>query len=180
MKQNIKIPIAASVFILFMSLCTQRVYSDYVLPYPSYMPGNRFYRISKFVRLAKRWWCWGNIASLGYYLDLTDSEIVEAKTLYEYKQYLLATDALKESNNAVQQIPLYLGQGIKEGKDMSEIKARVIEAMKKHREVLESIQKTTPVEFDWTPEKGKPTKLRIAINIEESIQIRQNILQLIE
>src|SRR5450759_5012191 len=71
------------------------VYADYVLPYPSYMPGSSLYKVSRVVDLLKFYWSWGNIAQIKYHLALSDKYLIEAKTLMEYKQFLLGTDDLR-------------------------------------------------------------------------------------
>ena len=67
---------------------------DYVLPYPGAMPGNRLYTISKIVDYIQSWWSFGNLSQFTYQLSMADKKLVEAKTLFEYKQYLLASDGL--------------------------------------------------------------------------------------
>lgn len=94
------------IFICFLTVPSVR--ADYVLPYPSVMPGNKLYRITRIVDQLKKYWYFGNIAQIKYHLGLSDKYLVEAKTLFEYKQYLLATDALKRSSDQFSQIHQYV------------------------------------------------------------------------
>ncbi len=164
-------------FCCFISavVLTRPVYAEYVLPYPSYMPGNKLYTISKMVDKIKKYWYWGTIAETKYQLSLSDKYLVEAKTLFEYKQYLLATNALKQSDSALEHITTTLEKGNREGKDMSQLEHTVYEAMKLHIEKLEIMKEQLPSEFLWTPEKKEATQLLIDKMIDASIVLRQKI-----
>ena len=81
---------------------------DYVLPYPSYMPGNPMYKIRQILERAQEYWYFGDMAKVKYHLKMADKYLVEAKTLFEYKQYLLAVDALQRSNQQFQPLPQLL------------------------------------------------------------------------
>src|SRR5438876_8559854 len=102
-------------FILFTPLCT--VHADYVLPYPSFMPGNKFYKISKIIETFEKWWYWGSIGQTKYNMQLADKYLVEAKTLFEYKQYFLALKALRQSDAYISKVPLFINQARNEKKD---------------------------------------------------------------
>src|SRR5450759_4493421 len=91
------------------------VYADYVLPYPSYMPGSSLYKVSRVVDRLKFYWSWGNIAQIKYHLALSDKYLVEASTLMEYKQYLLGVDALRRSDAEFTKLPVYVAGAKKEG-----------------------------------------------------------------
>src|SRR3989344_2434627 len=86
------------VIFLLVFVLVSRVEAAYVLPYPSYMPGNKLYTFSRFFDEVGRIWNFGSIASTKYALHLSDKYLVEAKTLFEYQQYLLALDALQRSD----------------------------------------------------------------------------------
>ena len=83
--------------ILFVAFPSS-VFADYTLPYPSYMPGNKLYKASRLFDELQKYWHWGNIASVKYRLKIADKYLVEAKVLFEYKQYVLALDALERSD----------------------------------------------------------------------------------
>lgn len=151
------------------------VQADYVLPYPSFMPGNKMYRVSRIIDRMKEYWYFGNIAKTKYHLALADKYLVEAKTLFEYKQYLLATDALKRSDGQFQQVPQFVKAAQNEGKDMTQFIGRIDEASKKHIVVLEEFWIRLPDEFEWKPEKGEATMLSIHELIRESKSIRRAV-----
>lgn len=148
------------------------VNAEYVLPYPSYMPGNKLYTVSRIVDRISKYWYWGSIASLKYHLKMSDKYLIEAKTLFEYKQYLLAVDALKRSNGEFQKTPQSLLGAKKEGKDIIQLEKTVKEATQTHVYILNRLRETMPTEFNWTPEKQKPITLRIGSLLEKSIQVR--------
>jgi hypothetical protein len=140
------------------------VHAEYVLPYPSFMPGNKLYRISRLIDVMKKYWYFGDIAQFKYRLTLSDKYLVEAKTLFEYKQYLLGFDALKRSSTewqkAVPTTPSML--------------LSYQEAAKKHIEVLERMD--VPDNFLWSPEKSASSKLPLRGEIENAIQLRKKTL----
>lgn len=147
-------------------------HAAYVLPYPSYMPGNKLYKVSRVVDIAKGWWSWGTIASLKYHMALSDKYLVEAKILFEYGQYLLAFDALTRSDEHARQIKPLIAQGAEEGKDMTRFDALVAEAMTVHMSILDKIRESTPATFLWQPERAKEIHLSIHDRLEQSYVIR--------
>ena len=56
------------------------VHAEYVLPYPSFMPGSPLYKISTLLDVAKRYWSFGNIAQLKYRMSMADKKLVEARS----------------------------------------------------------------------------------------------------
>ena len=151
------------------------VRADYVLPYPSSMPGNFFYKISRVVDQAKSYWHWGAIASIKYHLGLSDKYLVEAKTLFEYKQYLLASNALIRSDQQLADIPNLLQQGGKNGEDMSQQRQIIHEAMSAHMAVIATLKTEVPKEFIWKPEKISETQINIDDILTASYKIRQGM-----
>lgn len=125
------------------------------------MPGNKLYRVSRFVDEVKRYWYWGNLSSYRYYLGQSDKALVEAKTLFEYRQYLLAVNALKRSNAALQHVPDSL-KG-----------AEFIEAMEEHKKVIGKLLGELPEEFIWRPEREKPQTLQIHEELSRALFLRQ-------
>ncbi|MCL4359707.1 hypothetical protein M1555_00430 [Patescibacteria group bacterium] len=169
--------IVISTFVfLFSCFFVSRVYaSDYVLPYPSYMPGNRLYRVSRILDGLKRYWYWGTIASIEYRMNLSDKYLVEAKTLFEYKQYLLATDALKRSDSEISYLPGLVSRGRSGGKDMGVFRTSIAEEASVHEEVLRNLLTGVPPEFEWAPENGKVSVLPLGKLLEQSIVLRMRI-----
>lgn len=157
-------------------LLPQQVMADYVLPYPSFMPGNKVYRITRVIDELKRFWYFGTIARIKYHLGLSDKYLVEAKTLFEYKQYLLAADALTRSDRQLTGLPVLLTAGDSEKKDMSPLRLLVTESMSAHAGVLTALKDQLPPEFIWQPEKSAPTTLPIAGMLANSLQIRRDIV----
>gem|GEM_PF-614034 len=152
------------------------IHAEYVLPYPSYMPGNKIYSVSRIMDKLKNYWYWGTIAQIKYHLSLSDKYLVEAKTLFEYKQYLLATDALSRSDAALADVSKLLEKGNKENKNMVQYEELIHNAMLVHLEKLEGMKELLPSEFTWTPEKKDATNLPIEQLLDRSILIRKNIL----
>lgn len=170
MKKHLSVII---VLLLFFMIATplRMAHADYVLPYPSYMPGNKLYRVMRIVDQLKRFWYWGNIAQTKYHLELSDKYLVEAKTLMEYNQYLLATDALSRSNKEFMQLPKYINGVAKEGVDTKSLKQLVVSAADKHVEVLNNLLLLTPDTVVWSPEKAASTTVTLHHDIQNSLQI---------
>jgi len=138
-----------ALFLLFFALRVV-VYADYLLPYPSYMPGNTLYKVSRIIDELKKYWFWGNIASSKYHQGLSDKYLVEAKTLFEYKQYPLALDALARSDEHFQK------------KESAGV----------HRELLLKLLNELPQTYIWQEERQEPVTLAIGDALHRSIQIR--------
>ena len=163
---------------LLINLSSVRVFakSDYVLPYPSQMPGSKFYKINQAIEKLSYFWYFGNFGKTYYYQRLSDKYLVQAKTLFEYKQYLLAYKSLLKSNQYFEKIYPYLLFAKKEGKDISEKQEIFRQESLKHLEELNKLKNSTPEEFLWTPEKAKPTRLNIRSLIDTSENIRKKYL----
>lgn len=153
------------------------VRADYVLPYPSYMPGNKFYRVSRLLDKLENYWYWGNIAQVKYHLKLSDKYLVEAKTLFEYKQYLLGINALIRSDREFKFIPADLIKAAYEGKDISKLEQLVKDAATEHIKVLTKLESEIPKKFVWMPEKQKSQELNLSESFIKSINIRESLLK---
>jgi len=141
------------------------------------MPGNKIYKVSRILDTVKNWWSFGDIAQVKYHMSLSDKYLVEAKTLFEYNQYLLGVDALKRSDSEFIQIPSHIKQGEKNGKVMKVWKRTLSDAAKVHMDVLDKLILICPNEFQWSPEKDSPTMLPLHELLYKSIGIRSTILQ---
>lgn len=148
--------------------------SSYVLPYPSVMPGGISYKFHVIYEQISKYWYFGNFGQFEYNLKLSDKYLVEAKTLFEYRQYLLAYNALEKSNNYFKNIYIFLENAKKNNVDISQKKDIFIEAINKHIEVLDELRDKEPKSFVWTPEKSAPVNLNIEKLIDNSIVIRKN------
>ena len=168
------------IFASCLLLIVPNTHADYVLPYPSYMPGNKIYRISRIADTLKSYWYFGNIAKVKYHLGLADKYLVEAKTLFEYKQYLLAVDALRRSSDHFKTLPVFLKNARGEGKDISQQKRTVNDAADLHIRVLEQAASAVPDEFLWQPEKAESTVLPMSSLIREAKSLRRAVKDISE
>lgn len=151
-------------------------HADYVLPYPSYMPGNKMYKISRIIDVLRKYWNWGGIATAKYHMELTDKYLVEAKTLFEYKQYLLASDALRRSDSQAEQISASLGNAHSEGVDTAQLKSIIMQEMQVHIAVLDTLKQQMPAVFIWRPEKSSETRIEIERILNQSRLFREKIV----
>lgn len=151
----------------------QPAQAAYVLPYPSYMPGNTLYAIAKAIDRVKAYWYRGDIAALRYHMGLSDKYLVEAKTLFEYKQYLLGISALQRSDAEFETVPRFLAAAGRNGKDIRVLKQTFVEASVAHTEILSRLMVELPASFTWTPEKRQPSILPLRELLEQSVSVRR-------
>lgn len=164
------------VFFFFFFSKTVFAGSNYVLPYPSNMPGNLSYKIHLIYENISKYWHFGDFGQFNYNLKMADKYLVEAKTLFEYKQYLLAHKALKKSDLYFLNIKQSLLKAEKENKNITNKRFILKEASQKHVEILEKIEMETPDTFIWQPEKVLPITVHVKKAIGESVNIRKNSL----
>jgi len=146
----------------------------YTLPYPSALPGNKIYTVSRILDQLKYYWYFGSIGQVKYHMLLSDKYLVEAKTLFEYDQYLLAVDALKRSDSHYKNISHYIHRATYEGKEMGAIILSHNEQSIKHNEILQQIISSVPETFVWTPEKEASSELLLKQLLLSSIDVRKN------
>lgn len=159
--------------ILFFSFKPVSAESDYVLPYPSSMPGSKLYKMRLIWEEVIRYWHFGNLSQFKYNLNQADKYLVEAKTLFEYKQYLLAKLALEKSDNYIIKAKEYLAKSKEDGKNIEQKQIMFENANLKHIEVLNFIKTIIPDNFLWSPEKVPATNLDFKKALDESIKIRK-------
>jgi len=147
--------------------------SSYVLPYPGLMPGNKLYPIKQVFDKVMEYWVFGSFARYKYELALADKKLVEAKTLFEYQQYLLAMKALSDSNVHFQKASKFLEQAEREGKNITQKEDIYKLAGKKHQEVLKNLEQILPETFIWQPEKKPAEELNLKSALEEAIRLRE-------
>lgn len=164
--------LALSLFTVFGTPCL--AVSTYVLPYPTYMPGSFLYKPHLILEEALKFWYFGNFGHFTYNLKQSDKYLVEAKTLFEYNQYLLAYKALQKSDSYFLKTLPNLNDAKKEGKNISQNRKLLFSAAQKHIEVLQNIN--VPDEFTWQSEKSTPSVIKLKSAIEASIEIRKNNL----
>lgn len=164
--------------LVFLFLFSRPIFADssYVLPYPSFMPGSKMYAVHLLWDELMRHWYFGDFGKFTYNLNQSDKYLVEAKTLFEYKQYLLGYKALKKSDEYFIKIAPVLKHAQEQKKDTSKKKLILLSAAKKHIEALELIKRQIPEEFVWQPEKQSPLKLDLRNSLDHAINIRNNML----
>lgn len=149
--------------------------SGYVLPYPSAMPGSKLYLLHQLEERLLKYWYFGEYGRFTYNRQLADKYLVEAKTLFEYKQYVLAMDALSLSDsyfNAMQRT-LFDTQKMKNGR--VEKVALMHDAALKHAETLDIMRKSLPEIFIWQGENEEAKRLNIQSALDRSISIRKEL-----
>ncbi|MDZ4227896.1 MAG: hypothetical protein U1E54_01490 [Candidatus Levybacteria bacterium] len=155
---------------------TRSVYaqSSYVLPYPSSMPGSLSYKLHLLYENVSKYWYFGDFGQFDYNLKLSDKYLVEAKTLFEYRQYLLGYKALEKSDRYFINILPNLARAEKNGKNILQKRIIFNEAARKHIEILNRMQIDSPDVFNWQPEKALPTMLNIKNAIGNSVNVRED------
>lgn len=156
----------------FSSLLPVNAESSYILPYPSVMPGSIFYKFRLIQEKIQELWYFGSFGSLIYNMKQADRYLVEAKTLFEYKQYLLGSQALDKSNYYFSQIPKALLSARLENKNISEKQKIFREESQKHIEILLSLKKELPETFLWQPEKEDSQTILLQEQIKKAIALR--------
>lgn len=147
--------------------------SNYVLPYPSFMPGSKLYVMSELWDRVMKYWYFGDFAQFKYSLGQSDKYLVQAKTLFEYKQYLLGYKALQKTDSFFSEAFSSLERAKQKGEDINGKKALFQEAAKRHTEVLRFMESITPEQFTWQPEDNPSTSLQLKANINKSIMLRE-------
>lgn len=153
--------------------------SDYVFPYPSYMPGHTLYSMSRTIDYVKQWWHWGTFASINYHMALSDKYLVEAKTLIEYKQYFLAVDALTRSDRNIDKLLPLIEKASQEGKDIYPLSRLIESELESHVAVLDNLRRVVPKTVVWQPEKVQATRLDLSDDISDAIIRRNKVTQLL-
>lgn len=144
------------------------VRAAYTLPYPSYMPGNTLYKISRILDVVKNYWYFGSVAQIKYHLMLSDKYLVEAKTLFEYKQYSLALGALRRSTEQFEMLPQYVKKAIVENKDVTSIVSSLRESSGMRIVLLQLMKDSLPEQFLWEEEKEAPRQLLLHSEIDDA------------
>lgn len=163
-------------FFLFFLKTSVSAESNYVLPYPSAMPGSIFYKVHFLLERASKYWYFGDFGQFNYNLKFSDKYLVEAKILFEYNQYLLASQALGKSDRYFEKIHPNLEKAKNNGKNIKEQRQILGQAAKKHIEILTALKKILPENFIWTPEKSTPTSLNFKDMLNHSIEVRMEYL----
>lgn len=166
------------IFFTFFLLSTNIAFanSSYVLPYPSAMPGGINYKLHVVWEKILQYWYFGDFGKFEYNLKESDKYLVEAKTLFEYNQYLLGFTALQKSNDFFAKTLPSLQKAQKDGKDTADSRKILSTAAAKHIEVLQKMLTDTPATFTWAPEKTAASTLNIHVLIQTAIEERQKDL----
>ncbi|MFH0749600.1 MAG: hypothetical protein V1917_01625 [Candidatus Gottesmanbacteria bacterium] len=136
------------------------------------MPGNKLYQVSRLIERIKKYWSWGMLAQTKYQLSLSDKYLVEAKTLFEYRQYLLGVSALQRSNDAFDVLPALVTASKKEGKSIVNMAKIIADAGMEHERVLEEMKMKVPGSFTWSPEQERSTELSLHSLVQKAIELR--------
>lgn len=155
------------------SLVRENASSAYVLPYPSFMPGSFFYKLSIVKDELLKYWYFGDFGQFKYNLKESDKYLVEGKTLFEYKQYLLGASSFKKSDYYFEKLMPALLDAKKNGKNIRDNLKLLKSAGEKHIEVLEKLKGEVPEHFYWDPEKGMPANLNLKEILDNSIRLRK-------
>lgn len=158
-------------FSLFFLSQARVLAQDYVLPYPGFMPGHSLYEISEVVDKLQEWWSFGNLAKFKHHLAVSDKKLIEAKTLAEYKQYLLAVKAIGSYEHHLLYANKSLSDAQNESKDISQKRTVFKSAISKHREVFERLKSEHPKEVFWNPEKGESKTIEMEKIINRAIEL---------
>jgi len=174
MKKLVHLFILVFLFVLFSKPVFAE--SSYVLPYPSSMPGGLAYKFHLIYNAISKYWYFGDFGQFDYNLKMADKYLVEAKTLFEYKQYLLADRALKKSDSYFIKIRDSLIKAKNKNRNVVDKMLVLKEASEKHIEVLKKMDLDLPDTFIWTPEKSAPTTLNLQKIFGNSILLREKNL----
>lgn len=150
--------------------------SPYVLPYPSVMPGSIFYKLNLIQEEILKYWYFGDFGQFKYNLSQSDKYLVEGKTLFDYKQYLLAFQALQKSDKYFEKIKPAILSAKKNGKNTTDKEKLLKEAAEKHIEELSKLKQNLPATFEWEPERQHPQTLNLQEAFENYIKARQEVL----
>lgn len=154
----------------------QTAFAQYVLPYPSVMPGGIWYKAHIAWENLLTYWYYGDLGQFEYSLKESDMYLVQAKTLFEYQQYLLGYQALEKSNVYFSQTLPHLLKAQKDGKNIS-LKRQILSlAARSHLQVLSRIGQLAPARFYWQAEKSLPVQLDIHDLIQKSSQLTNTYL----
>lgn len=121
-------------------------------------------------------WTFGDFGQFTYNLKESDKYLVEAKTLFDYNQYLLGYQALIKSDNYFRKIEPHIIAAKKHGKNIQAEAATLKEAEEKHIGELTKMKMNVPQIFNWQPEKSKSTNLELWSAIDNSIKQREGAL----
>jgi len=155
-------------FIIWLFISKSFVFaSEYVLPYPSYMPNHKLYKIRQLVEKLTQYYYFGNLSQYKYYLKTADKYLVEAKTLFEYRQYRLAIISLERSDDYFNKAGLSLLSAAQEGKKIDQQTETLSAAKEKHLSVLEGLLNSEPETMSWH-EENQP---EIVLDLKSSLTI---------
>ena len=160
--------------IIFCNLLfTDTTYAaDYVLPYPSYMPGHPLYQLSTWWDDLGVYWNFGDIAGIKYQRVMADKYLVEAKTLFGYGQYKLAIAALDKSDTHFAKAIVHAIEIKYKQKDDDSQKELLISQAEKHIEIIGTLSEQFPESIIWDDERTGSENLPISMLFTKSKTIR--------
>ncbi|MCR4264189.1 MAG: glycosyltransferase family 2 protein [Candidatus Roizmanbacteria bacterium] len=159
--------------ILYVLLFASPSYaSDYMLPYPSYMPGNKLYRIDDWWDRLQKYWYFGDMGGLKYHRTMADKYVIEAKTLFEYQQYKLAVNALQKSDQHFADAYVYLIDVKNEHKDDGEQGELLRQSSEKHTQLIDDLSESLPDKVTWQEEQKDAEDIRLDMIFTKAKTVR--------
>lgn len=146
------------------------------MPYPSVMPGSIFYKLNLIQEELLRLWYFGDFGQFKYNLSQSDKYLVEAKTLFDYRQYLLAHQALQKSDSYFKKIEPAILSAKRNDRNTIDKEKLLKEAAEKHIEELAKLKQNLPPTFEWKPERERPQILNLHEAFDSSIKARKEAL----
>ena len=165
---------------LLLVITQKSVRAEYFLPYPSAMPGNMMYAIERIADVMKHYWYFGTIAQIKYRIGLSDKYLVEADVLFRHKQFLLAVDALKRSDEQLFFIEELMRKGEEQKKKLTNLKELLSFSVEAQLAVLGELINDMPEKVTWRPEKASETDLPIQDLLFRSIKIRNDAMDAVK
>jgi len=146
--------------------------ADYVLPYPSYMPGSRLYHVSEWWDILGQYWNFGDIAGMKYERAMSDKYLIQAQVLFEYGQYKFAIEALDNSDKHFSKALVHSIELSYKKKDDGTQLSILKDQAQKHIEALDTLAEKTPDTVTWNDERTETENLPISMLFAKSKILR--------
>lgn len=158
--------------LLFLIIPVKALASEYTFPYPGIMPGNKLYKLVLYKEKFDQIFYFGDLAQYKLNQKLSDKYLIEAKTLFEYRQYSLAVNSLSKSNEYFKKAKVSLNKANKKLKSTREKEENLKNAVYAHNSLLEKIISWVPKQYDWVDESGNILTLYLHKDISNAMSIR--------
>jgi hypothetical protein len=137
------------------------------------MPGNKLYVARQFLEQVQEFWYFGDMSKVKYHIKMADKYLVEAKTLFEYKQIKLGEVSLSISNDHFAKAVLYERDVAYEKKDKGEQEELLKNSGHKHSEIINLLMKDLPEKINWQEEKKDSETIWVHMILKQALIIRQ-------